>query len=86
MKILKSLTPTSDKEKQDMHLSSLIILNSVQTRKPRQNRGFAAYYKIKHGTFDKTICQEAFCSHYGLGKRRVDECLQKDFDKQPWET
>lgn len=77
--IINSFNAMADKEKQDIHLSGLISLSTVQRRRPKtgdgQNRAYAAHYKVKHGTFDQKVCKKAFCSLYGIGKRRVERLV-----------
>lgn len=77
--IISSFNAMANKEKQDIHLSGRISLSTIQRRRPKtgegQNRAYAAHYKIKHGTFEKTVCKKAFCSLYGVGKRRVERIV-----------
>lgn len=87
---LTNFNNISNKEKQDIYISGLISLATIQRRRPKTGEGqqwaYSCHYKIKLGIFEHIVCIKAFCSLHGVGKAWVERIIHNLQDETPIPT
>lgn len=85
--ILTIFNNIANKEKQDIFLGGQIVIKKVARSRPKSGEGLkrscSCEYTIKIGTTVSRVCRNAFCSLYGVSKKRVELIIKHLKDNIP---
>lgn len=85
--ILMIFNNIGNKEKQDIFIGGQISVKRVERQRPKTGEGSrrscSCVYRIKIGTTEEKVCKRAFCSLYGISRKRVELIVKHLQDNIP---
>lgn len=87
LELLSVFNNIGNKEKQDIFIGGQMRVKKVERQRSKSGggskRSCSCVYSIKIGTTEQRVCKKAFCSLYGISKKRVELIVKNLQDNNP---